>query len=88
MQPKVSVCIPVYNVAGFLASCLNSVVSQTLPDLEIICVEDASTDNSGDILKLSFTSVFPYTTVNQNITGDPDYDNNENTWHSVNFSKK
>ena len=51
MQPKVSVCIPVYNVAEFLTSCLSSVTSQTLADIEIICVEDASTDNSDKILR-------------------------------------
>ena len=51
MQPKVSVCIPVYNVAEFLTGCLSSVTSQTLADIEIICVEDASTDNSDKILR-------------------------------------
>ncbi len=51
LQPKVSVCIPIYNVARFLANCLESVVNQTLPDVEIICVEDASTDNSREILE-------------------------------------
>ena len=51
MQPKITVCIPVYNTAEFLASCLKSVVNQTMKDIEIICVEDASSDNSGRILK-------------------------------------
>ncbi len=51
MKPKVSVCIPVYNAAGFLESCLTSVVAQTLSDIEIICVEDASTDNSDKLLR-------------------------------------
>ncbi len=51
MQPKISVCIPVYNAAGFLASCLKSVVNQTMKEIEIICVEDASSDSSGSILK-------------------------------------
>lgn len=50
MRPKVSVVIPVYNVEDFLAECLNSVVNQTLKDIEIICVDDGSKDHSGAIL--------------------------------------
>lgn len=48
---KLSVIIPVYNVAEYLAECLTSVCNQTLIDIEIICVNDGSTDNSGDILQ-------------------------------------
>ena len=51
MSPKVSVLIPVYNTELFLADCLNSVISQTLNEIEIICVEDASEDHSGLILR-------------------------------------
>lgn len=47
---KVSVIIPVYNVSKYLRQCLDSVVLQTLTDIEIICVDDGSTDNSLDIL--------------------------------------
>ena len=49
--PKVSVIIPVYNVEVYLRQCLNSVVNQTLKDIEIICVDDGSTDSSAEILK-------------------------------------
>lgn len=49
--PKVSVIIPVYNVEQYLRECLNSVIKQTLKEIEIICVDDGSTDNSLDILK-------------------------------------
>lgn len=49
-QPKVSVLIPVYNVENYLAECLESVMRQTLSDIEIICVDDGSTDNSRNIL--------------------------------------
>ena len=44
--PKVSVIIPVYNVQDYLAECLDSVINQTLRDIEIICVNDGSTDDS------------------------------------------
>ena len=48
---KVSVVVPVYNVEKYLRECLNSLVNQTLKDIEIICVNDGSTDNSLEILK-------------------------------------
>lgn len=48
---KVSVIIPVYNTAPYLYEAINSVLNQTLNDIEIICVDDGSTDNSLEILK-------------------------------------
>lgn len=50
-MPKVSVLIPVYNVEPYLRKCLDSVVNQTLKDIEIICVDDGSTDGSPEILE-------------------------------------
>lgn len=47
---KVSVVIPVYNVEKYIISCLESVIHQTLTDIEIICVDDGSTDSCGKIL--------------------------------------
>ena len=49
--PKVSVIIPVYNVEAYLRQCLDSVVNQTLREIEIVCVDDGSTDTSAEILK-------------------------------------
>lgn len=49
--PIVSVLIPVYNVEDYLEKCLDSVISQTLNNIEIICVDDGSTDGSAKILK-------------------------------------
>ncbi len=48
---KVSVIIPVYNVEPYLKECLNSIINQTLKDIEIICIDDCSTDNSYQILE-------------------------------------
>lgn len=48
---KVSVIIPVYNVEKYLEECLDSIVNQTLKEIEIICIDDGSTDKSLEILK-------------------------------------
>ena len=47
---KVSVIIPVFNTEKYLPECLNSVLNQTLRNIEVICVDDKSTDQSGSIL--------------------------------------
>lgn len=47
---KISVIIPVYNVEPYLERCLDSVFSQNFEDVEVICVNDGSTDGSGDML--------------------------------------
>ncbi len=51
MGAKVSVIIPVFNTDKYLAECLDSVISQTLSDIEIIVVNDKSTDNSKEIIE-------------------------------------
>ena len=45
-MPKISLLVAVYNTAAYLSQCLDSLLSQTLKDIEVICVDDASTDNS------------------------------------------
>ena len=47
----ISVIIPVYNTASYLENCIRSVMNQTYRDLEIICVDDGSSDSSPDILR-------------------------------------
>lgn len=48
---KVSIILPVYNVANYLPKCLDSLLNQTLEDIEIICVDDSSSDNSLQVLQ-------------------------------------
>ncbi|MCR5837507.1 MAG: glycosyltransferase [Lachnospiraceae bacterium] len=48
---KVSIIIPTYNVEPYLVECMDSITNQTLKDIEIICINDGSTDNSLEILK-------------------------------------
>lgn len=50
-NPRVSVIIPVFNVEKYIARCLDSVVNQTLRDIEIIVVNDATPDNSMEIVR-------------------------------------
>ncbi len=49
--PVVSVIVPVYNAERYLEQCLNSLLSQTIEQIEIICVDDGSTDHSPDMLR-------------------------------------
>lgn len=51
MEPKISVVIPIYNTERYLRECLNSIINQTFEDIEIICINDGSTDNSAKILE-------------------------------------
>ena len=68
-MPKVSVIIPVYNVEQYLCECLDSVINQTLKDIEIICVNDGSTDNSLQILKQYAQQDKRFIIINQNNCG-------------------
>ena len=51
MNPVVSVIIPVYNVQDYIEQCLASVLNQTYRELEVIMINDGSTDNSGILAK-------------------------------------
>ena len=51
MKPIVSVIVPVYNVSEFLPRCLESLLGQTLTEMEVLCVDDASTDDSAAVVR-------------------------------------
>ncbi len=57
-MPKVSVIVPFYNVEGYIEKCLETLVNQTLKDIEIILVNDGSKDRSVDIVK-KFMKEYP-----------------------------
>lgn len=48
---KISILVPIYNVECYLRECLDSLIGQTLEDIEIVCINDGSTDNSAQILQ-------------------------------------
>ena len=50
-KPIISVIVPVYNVEDYLPKCLDSILNQTFSNIEIICVNDGSTDGSRKILE-------------------------------------
>ena len=50
-QPKISIIIPIWNTEKYLRKCLASVVNQTYTNLEIICINNGSTDSCADIIK-------------------------------------
>ena len=50
MQPSVSVIVPVYNIEQYIGKCLDSIIGQTLKEIEIIVVDDGSTDDSSRII--------------------------------------
>ncbi len=51
MNSLVSIIIPIYNLENYIEYCLNSVVNQTYKELEILCIDDGSTDKSAEIVK-------------------------------------
>ena len=51
INPKISIIVPIFNVENYLCECLDSLINQTFKEIEIICVNDGSTDNSVKILE-------------------------------------
>lgn len=62
MSVKISIIIPVYNAEKYLRMCLESAVSQTIKEKEIVCIDDGSTDGSFHILK-EFQCRYPYVRI-------------------------
>lgn len=50
MEPKITVIVPVYNVEKYLPECLDSLAAQTYPNLQVLVVNDGSTDTSPQII--------------------------------------
>ena len=50
-RPKVSIIVPIYNVEKYLYRCMDSLINQTLEDIEIIAINDGSTDESVKIIE-------------------------------------
>lgn len=65
--PTISVVIPAYNAAGFISGAITSALTQTTPPLEIIVVDDGSTDNTGEVVTSQFGKEVTY--VRQTNTG-------------------
>lgn len=66
---KISVIVPIYNVEKYLEQCLESIINQTLKDIEIICINDGSTDNSLNILNKYATKDKRIKIINQENKG-------------------
>lgn len=67
--PRISILVPIYNVESYLSTCLESLINQTLKDLEIICINDGSTDKSLDIIKSYQTKDSRIKLINKPNTG-------------------
>lgn len=67
--PKVSIVVPVYNVEKYIVKCLESLKQQTFHDIEIICIDDGSTDSSGYILDEFAESDDRFIVVHKNNAG-------------------
>ena len=50
-MPDISIIIPVYNVSLYIGKCIESIINQTYKNIEIICVDDGSTDNTSKIIE-------------------------------------
>ena len=59
IMPLISVVVPIYNVAPYVRKCLDSLKNQTLREIEVICIDDGSTDRSGEIADEYANDEFP-----------------------------
>lgn len=68
-MPKLSVLVPIYNVEKYLDKCLNSLAKQTLKDIEIICINDGSTDGSPKIIQKYAKKYQNFVVINKKNSG-------------------
>lgn len=68
-NPLISIIIPIYNVGSFLEKCLDSVINQSYENIEIICVNDGSTDNSSEVINNFSLKDKRIITINQKNSG-------------------
>ena len=67
--PKVSILVPIFNVEKYLRQCLDSIINQTLKDIEIICINDGSTDTSPEIIEEYAKSDPRFVVINKTNSG-------------------
>ena len=67
LNPKISVIVPIYNTSEYLPQCLETIVNQTLCDIEIICINDGSADGSSDIIEEFASGDDRFTVVNRKL---------------------
>lgn len=75
-NPLISIVVPVYNVEGYLRKCVNSISSQSYDNLQIILIDDGSTDQSGSIcddLSAADPRILVFHTPNQGLSGARNY---------------
>ena len=58
-EPLISIIVPIYNVEKYVRKCLDSLKSQTMKEIEVICIDDGSTDRSGEIADEYASDVYP-----------------------------
>lgn len=71
MKPKISVLIPTYQVEKYLKRCLDSVLAQTYPNIEIVIVDDGSTDQTANIIRAyekKFSNIYSYFELHQGLS--------------------
>lgn len=71
MNPLISIIVPVYNQEKYLARCLNSILNQTYKNLEVICIDDKSTDSTADIInqyKIKDSRVVYYRNIGKGVS--------------------
>lgn len=85
-MPKISILVPIYNASKYLRQAIDSLVNQTLQDIEIICINDGSTDNSLKIIEEYASKDARIVILDKPNTGYGDSMNQESNLLAVNTS--